>query len=138
MYQVSGSRVNRVGSSHDIILYRELFLSLNTHINSQRKPPIHNGEQPWIPSSKPSTPSPFPTPHRTRTRTLQVLTLGPSRPGTGPLRSALVELGYPRVFHGYETMPAENSGYKIVIALTPKEIPAWSRRRQSYVCRGKV
>lgn len=65
-------------------------------------------------------------PDRPRTRPLQVLCSGPSRSGTvsngypivltkfshhhiqDSLKQALRELGYPKVFHGYETMLTSN------------------------------
>ena len=44
----------------------------------------------------------IPEPAQTRTRPMQVLALGLSRCGTESLKTALEELGYENVYHGYQ------------------------------------
>ncbi|KAJ4358473.1 transcription elongation factor spt5 [Didymosphaeria variabile] len=52
----------------------------------------------------------------------EVICVGPSRSGTDSLKQALLELGYPRVFHGYETMLTSNRHQKPVLSrLTEKK-----------------
>ncbi|KAF2476188.1 uncharacterized protein BDR25DRAFT_374998 [Lindgomyces ingoldianus] len=58
----------------------------------------------------------FPAPHRTRTRPLQVICVGPSRSGTDSLRQVLLQLSYPNVFHGYETIFDENRYQKPLLS----------------------
>lgn len=50
----------------------------------------------------------FEVPSGKRSRPLQVIAAGPSRSGTESLRTALLELGYHKVYHGWETMLPEN------------------------------
>lgn len=57
-----------------------------------------------------------PPPHRPRTRPLQLICVGISRSGTDSLRQALVILGYPKVYHGYETLLPENQHQKCAIS----------------------
>jgi hypothetical protein len=45
-----------------------------------------------------------------------LICVGPSRSGTDSLRQALVILGYPKVFHGYETLLPENRHQKCSIS----------------------
>lgn len=51
----------------------------------------------------------FDVPKTKRTRPMQVVAAGPSRSGTESLRTALVELGYQKVYHGWETLLPENN-----------------------------
>jgi Sulfotransferase domain len=50
----------------------------------------------------------FEVPKVKRTRSLQVIAVGISRSGTESLRTALKELGYQKVYHGWETLLPEN------------------------------
>jgi hypothetical protein len=50
----------------------------------------------------------FQIPTTKRSRPLQVIAAGPSRSGTESLRNALLILGYPKVYHGWETFLPEN------------------------------
>jgi hypothetical protein len=51
----------------------------------------------------------FDIPKTKRTRPMQVIAAGPSRSGTESLRTALVQLGYQKVYHGWETLVPENN-----------------------------
>jgi len=60
---------------------------------------------------------PIKEPNRTRTRELKVLCLGLGRTGTDSLRTALAELGYCEIHHGYRYVSPSNPG----------EQPQWLR-----------
>src|SRR5262245_59500415 len=57
----------------------------------------------------------IPTPSRPH-RPLQVICVGPSRSGTDSLRQALIQLGYPKVFHGFDTLLPENRHQKPILS----------------------
>jgi hypothetical protein len=61
-------------------------------------------------------------PSKTRTRPLGVICVGLSRSGTESLRAALLEIGYEKVYHGWETLkPTNQADFELHSRLASKK-----------------
>lgn len=64
----------------------------------------------------------FDIPQAKRTRPLQVICVGPPRSGTESLRLALLELGYSRVWHGFDVLlPGHEGDWACLTRLAKKK-----------------